>query len=813
MTADNELSSDKLYRAVDPDQFDFETTDDLDPFEGVLGQPRAVEAVKFGLGIEAEGYNLFALGPAGTGKHSLLDEFFEEKAAGQAVPSDWVYVNNFDQPHKPSAIELPAGEGVEFADGIESLIEELQTALESAFESDEYQNRRQQIQQEVQEQQEGQLDELRKRAESEDLRLLRTPAGLGFAPVRDGEVIEPDNYSALSEEERSEIESKVSELQEELQQIMRQLPRMQREAQERMRKLNREMANLAVGGLLDDMRGKYKELPRVVSYLEAFESDVVENVRDFLPRDESDESSRMAGVLSPFGSGGGDVRLRRYRVNVLVDHSESDHAPTVDEDNPTYPNLIGRVEHIPQLGALLTDFNLIKAGALHRANGGYLLLDARKVLLQPYAWEGLKRALRSGEIRIESPGQAYGLITTISLEPEPIPLDLKVALVGDRQLYYMLDALDPEFGPLFKVMADFDDQMDRTDEGQHGYAELIGTLVHKENLRPFSKAAVARVIERSARISGDAEKLSTRIRQINDLLRESNYWAGENGNGVVRADDVQAAIDAQSHRADRLRERMQEAIVRETILIGTKGEAVGQINGLSVIQLGEYAFGRPSRITARVRLGSGQVVDIEREVELGGPLHSKGVMILAGFLGARYAEHVPLSLSASLVFEQSYGGVDGDSASSAELYALLSAIGELPLRQSLAVTGSVNQKGEVQAIGGVNEKIEGFFDVCQARGLTGDQGVVIPASNIKHLMLRNDVRNAVEAGDFHIYPVETVDQGIERLTGLAAGQRDESGTYPPESVNGKVQAALNRMAEQRKTFHKPGSDANGEDAS
>jgi lon-related putative ATP-dependent protease len=455
------------------------------------------------------------------------------------------------------------------------------------------------------------------------------------------------------------------------------------------------------------------------------------------------------------------------------------------------------------MGALLTDFNLIKAGALHRANGGYLLLDARKVLLQPYAWEGLKRALHAQEIRIESPGQAYGLITTISLEPEPIPLDVKLALVGDRSLYYMLDALDPEFGTLFKVMADFDGSMDRDRSSQRSYARLLARLVRKEGLRPFKKDAIGRVIERSARMVGDSEKLSTQMRLITDLLREADYWAGHNGNGMVTAADVQKALDAKIHRADRLREKSQESILRQTILIDTKGEKVGQVNGLSVMMLGDFAFGRPSRITARVRMGSGEVVDIEREAELGGPLHAKGVMILAGFLGERYAEQQPLSLSASLVFEQTYGGIEGDSASSAELYALLSAIGDLPLRQSLAVTGSVNQRGEVQAIGGANEKIEGFFDICQQRGLTGEQGVLIPTANVKHLMLRQDVIDAVKAGKFHVYPVETVDQGIELLAGLPAGKRGADGEYPADSVNGRVQAAITQLAERRQGFLHP----------
>ncbi|MFP3852722.1 MAG: Lon protease family protein [Anaerolineales bacterium] len=793
------LKAKDLYQAVDHSILDFETTEELEGYEGVLGQPRAVDAVHFGIGIQAEGYNIFALGPAGTGKHSLLTEFFEEKAAEQPAPSDWAYVHNFDQPHKPNAMEFPTGKGTEFREDMEQLVEELRGALESTFESEEYQNRRQEIQQEVQEGQEKQLEELRKKAEEEGLTLLRTPAGLGFAPVRDGEVIAPEEFSQLPDDEREEIEEKVNELQEELQRIMSQIPRMQREAQERMRELNQEMAHLAVGGLIEGLREKYKDMPEVIEYLNDVEDDVVENIRDFLPQPNAggqDQQQSSQSAMSPHGRAG----LRRYQVNVIVDHSDSEHGPAITEDNPTYQNLIGRVEHIPQMGALLTDFNLIKPGALHLANGGFLLLDARRVLLQPYAWDGLKRALRAGEIRIESPGQAYGLITTISLEPEPIPINLKVALTGDRRLYYLLAALDPEFDQLFKVMADFEGSMDRSEESQQDYAQLIATLIKKEELRHFDKEAVGRLIERGARIVGDSEKLTVRMRLITDLLREANYWANENGNGVVKRADVDKAIESKIYRADRLRERMQEAILRETILIDTEGEATGQINGLSVVQLGDFAFGRPSRITAKVRLGKGQVVDIEREVDLGGPLHSKGVMILSGFLGARYAEEVPLSLAATLVFEQSYGGVDGDSASSAELYALLSAIGEFPIRQSMAVTGSVNQQGQVQAIGGVNEKIEGFFDLCKERGLTGDQGVLIPQSNVKHLMLRQDVVEAVEAGDFHIYPVETVDEGIELLTGLEAGQRDEEGEYPEESVNGRVQRALNELAERRAKF-------------
>jgi lon-related putative ATP-dependent protease len=561
------------------------------------------------------------------------------------------------------------------------------------------------------------------------------------------------------------------------------------------------MANFAVGGLIDELREKYADFPDVVDHLDAVQEDVVENAEDFLPS-EQNASNLMAALQGGQGQRAQrrEGRMRQYQVNLIVDHSESEHAPVVYEDNPTYQNLVGRIEHIAQMGALMTDFNLIKPGALHKANGGYLLLDARKVLTQPYAWDALKRALQAGKVRIESLGRRLSLISTVSLEPEPIPLDVKVGLFGDRLLYYLLYQLDPDFAKLFKVEADFEERMDRDEENQQVYARLIATMVDEHELRPFDQEAVARVIERSARMVGDADKLSTERESIEDLLREANHWAKEEESEVVTAAHIQRAIDAQVYRADRVRDRMQEAILRETVLIDTEGEEVGQVNGLSVIPLSNFAFGRPTRITARVSMGKGEVVDIEREVELGGPIHSKGVLILAGFLGARYAEEKPLSLSASLVFEQSYSGVEGDSASSAELYALLSAIAEVPLKQSLAVTGSVNQRGQVQAIGGVNEKIEGFFDICEARGLTGEQGVLIPAANVKHLMLRHDVVEAVEEGQFHIYPVETVDEGLEMMTGIPAGERDEEGNYPEDTVNHKVEARLSELAEMRAKF-------------
>ena len=795
------LEPTELYQHCDPEQFGFETTAGLEAIKQVVGQPRAVEAMQFGMGIGQEGYNIFALGPPGTGKRSVIRQFFERRAESEPVPDDWCYVNNFEESHKPRAIRLPAGKGGDFRDDMENLVEELHTALSSAFESEEYQTRRQAIQEEFQEQQAQAFEEIQKQAQGENVALIRTPVGFAAAPVRDGEVLSPEEIQNIPEEEQERLREKVSELQEQLRKALRQMPSQQREMQERMKELDRGVASFAISGLIDELRQEYSDFSQIVEYLDAVQKDIVDHAKQLLSSEE--EQSGLAAMLQ-----GGTQRramasqalLRRYRVNVLVDHGDSQGAPVVYEDHPTYQNLVGRVEHRAQFGALLTDFNLIKPGALHRANGGYLILDARKVLTQPYAWDGLKRVLEAREIRIESIGQMLSLISTISLEPEAIPLRVKVALFGDRLLYYLLWQLDPDFAELFKVEVDFEEQMDRDGENQQLYARLISTLANREELRSLDRDAVARVIERSARMVGDAEKLSIRMRGITDLLHEANYWAGESGNDVITATDVQRAIDAQIYRADRLRERMQEAILRETVLIDTMGSEIGQVNGLSVISLGNFMFGRPSRITARVRMGKGEVVDIEREVELGGPIHSKGVLILSGYLGSRYAPEYPLSLSASLVFEQSYGGVEGDSASLAELCALLSALADAPIKQSLAVTGSVNQHGDVQPIGGVNEKIEGFFDACKAKGLTGDQGVLMPAANVEHLMVRQDVVEAAERGEFSVYPVANVDEAIELLTGLPAGRRDEQGVFPEGSINQRVESRLIELAERGRDF-------------
>ena len=807
MTTIEPLAASALYRHCDPDNFTFQTTDELTSSIEVIGQERALAALRFGVGIEQEGFNLFALGPQGTGKQAAVQQYLQEKAAGEPTPPDWCYVHNFEQQHQPQALRLPPGRGADFKRNMDNLLEELFAVIPAAFESEEYQMQRQAIAEELQQKQEESLEALTKRAREQDIALVRTQAGLAFAPMRDGEVIAPDQFMTLPEEERQRIQNQISELQDQLQEAMRQMPNWSRQTRERLKELNQEVATLSIAPLVEELRQKYSDFPPVLAYLEVVQNDVTDNVDKFLQahsqqsqtlvRSDGDApaAGRQLSRSSPF--------FNRYRVNLLVDHSQDKGAPVVFENHPVYANLIGRVEHLAQMGALLTDFTLIKPGSLHRANGGYLILEARQLLLQPYAWEGLKRALQAGRITIESLGQMLSVISTVSLEPEPIPLDVKVVLLGDRLLYYLLYQHDPEFAELFKVAADFESEMPRSQDNNSAYALLIGSLVHKNHLRPFDRSAVARVIEYSSRLVSDVEKLSTHMQSLADLLSEANYWAGQADQEVVNAAHVQQAVDAQAYRNGRLRERMQEAILRDTVLIDTSGQRVGQINGLSVLMVGNYAFGRPSRITARVRLGKGEVIDIERQVEMGGPIHSKGVLILSGFLGGRYAVDRPLSLSASLVFEQSYAGVEGDSASSAELYALLSALAEVPIKQFFAVTGSVNQHGQVQAIGGVNEKIEGFFDICRERGLTGDQAVLIPVANVKNLMLRRDVVDAVAEGRFHVYPVATIDQGIEILTGLPAGEPDEEGNYPEGTFNHKVAGRLAALAQKQREFGKP----------
>ena len=795
------LLPDQLYQSTDPNQFSFETSDQVEDLTEIIGQPRAVEAIRFGTGMQGRGYNIYALGPSGTGKRSLVTKFFQERAISETIPHDWCYVYNFDQDHKPKAIQLPPGMGTKFQADMDRFVDDLRNALSTAFESDEYRTRRQMVESEIEERQEAAFEDLQAKATQDNFALLRTPAGLVFAPAKDGEVIPPDDFKQLPEETRQQMEKRVQGLQKELKTLLQQIPVWQRELHGNTRELNHEITEVAVISILSELKTEYDSFPQVLEYLQAVQKDVVDNASRFLESDEHSDKPKggdsLTALLTPSRSG--SPLMLRYEVNLFVDNQASQGAPVIFEDNPTYKNLIGRVEQMARMGALVTDFTLIKPGSLHLANGGYLVMDARKVLTQPYAWEALKRALETQQVRIESPGEMLGMLSTVSLEPQPVPMNVKVALLGDRLLYYLLSQSDPEFNELFKVQADFAEEVPRTADNQKLYARMIATFARQNELRPLNREAIARVIEHCARVVGDSQRLTIQVNHIVDLLNEAEYWAGENGNQSINAADIQKAIDARTYRSDRVRERYQENILRETIMISTQGSQVGQINGLSVVQMGDFSFGFPSRITASVRRGKGDVIDIEREVELSGPIHSKGVLILAGFLGQRYASDEPLSLSASLVFEQSYGGVEGDSASSAELYALLSVISGVPIKQSLAVTGSVNQHGQVQAIGGVNEKVEGFFDICKERGLTGEQGVLIPAANVKHLMLNQEIRDAVADGLFNIYPISEIDQGIELLTGIPIGQPDQEGKYPSETISGRVQARLEKLAEKKDT--------------
>lgn len=782
MTTITPLDTQQLHRACDPEQFTFRTTAELADLTDIIGQARAMDAVRFGSDIRREGYNLFVLGSSGMGKHSLVQQLLENRASREAEPADWCYLNNFAQPHKPKTLKLPCGKGEALRQHMERLVDYLRSAVPVQFESEEYRNRINAIQKEYSERQEREITELGEEAEKKEIILLRTPEGFALAPSHNREVIPPEEYNKLPQERKDKIEADIGELQTHLEKILSHLPQRRRERSECIKQLNHEMMRSAVAHMIDELRALYADLPDVLAYFDAVQQDMVMHVDDFRKPDESINISGMSVVTHQ--------TFNNYQVNVLTCNHQKPGAPVVCEDNPTYSNLVGRVEHVSQFGALVTHFTLIKPGALHRANGGYLLLDIRKVLMQPFAWEGLKRALQARKIHIESLGQVYSLVSTVSLEPEPVPLDVKVVLFGERLSYYLLQEYDPEFKELFKVAADFEETIERTPENHFLYAQLIATLARKEGLLPYDRHAVARVIDHSARLTGDSQKLSMHMRSIADLLHEADYWARANNSDAVRASDVQQAIDAQIRRQARIRDRLYEAIQRNILMIATHGAVTGQVNGLSVIELGGFAFAQPTRITATTRFGKGDVINVEREAKLSGAIHSKGVFILSSFLAARYAKNQPLALSASLAFEQSYGMIDGDSASLAELCALLSNLADAPVNQALAVTGSINQLGQAQAIGAVNEKIEGFFDICSARGLTGDQGVLIPAANVQHLMLRRDIFDAAAAGKFHIYAVTTIDQAIALLTGLAAGEADANGEYPANSINGLVAARL-----------------------
>lgn len=783
-----ELKVEQLYKKCNPAKFDFNSTADLEERLSALGQDRAISAVELGINIKSKGYNLFCFGPEGTGKTSLVKRILEKEAMQRPTPCDWVYVYNFEEPHKPAAISFAAGQAPEFAKDIDDLIEDLSTVIPALVDSDEYKAAVEIIRQKYKAKKDEYIALLQKKAKGKSVSLLHMPVGLVVAPVKNGEVLSPEAFEQLSPEEKKQISEDINAMQVEIENTAQDLPDWEEKERTEIEHLREKLAKNIIGKPVDALRKKYKQHKEVNEFLKAAQKNILDNLEDYLPSESQpsagNEEDPLNVLLSRMNKNEED-KFAKFKVNVIVKNTPESGAPIILLDHPTQGNLVGKVERVQQYGALLTDFTLIKAGALHQANGGFLLIDARKLLLQPYAWDSLKRALASKMIKIESPSDETSF-TTISLDPQPIPLDIKVILTGDEELYELLSERDPDFSDYFKVEADFGTVMDRTEENEIEYAKLIGSLSKKKKIRSLNKQAVAKVIEYSSRLAEDSGKLTAHIASIGDLLREADYWARKSNSKQIGKNHITQAIAQQIYRSDRINKAMLEQIDKGTILMDVEGERVGQINGLVVYNFSRNSFGKPARITTQVRMGTGEFVDIEREIQMSGPIHTKGVLILQALLSNRFAKRKPLSLSASIVFEQSYGGVDGDSASSTEYYCLLSAIAELPIKQSIAVTGSINQFGEVQPIGGVNEKIEGFFEVCKYKGLTGKQGVIIPRTNVDNLMLKEEILEAVENSLFHIYAVDTVDDGIEILTGVPAGKRDKNGKYPKGSVNDLV---------------------------
>ena len=787
----NELPPEKLRRTCDPNVLQCKSTKEIAPLREIIGQERAVRALKFGLGIKDKGFNIYVAGYPGSGRTTAVKNFLEEIAMNNPVPPDWCYVNNFADEYTPKAIKLPPGKAKNFQKDMKTFVEDAKRALRKAFESEDYGAKRENTIKLVETQRKQLIDQLSVEAQKESFVIQTTPIGLLLIPIIKGKPVTEEELLALPQKTRSEIQEKRAHLESQLRTAMRQFMDLDRKAHDEIEKVNREVALYAIGHLVAELTESYKGFQDVPAYLKDVQDDILNNVAQFIKG--PDEAPQTPFPLPWMAR---EPSFKKYEVTVMVDNSEVKGAPVVMAPNPTYHHLFGRIEREAQFGALVTDFTMIRGGFLHKANGGYMIVPVEELLTNPFSYEGLKRALRSEHINVEEIEERYGFAVTKTLKPEPIPLNVKVVLIGDPYLYQQLYMLDREFNELFKVKADFDTTMPRTDDSMIQYAAFVCTLCQKENLKHLDGSGLAKLIEHSSRLAQDQLKLSTRFAEVADIAREANFYAAQGNSEYITSEHVKKAVEEKIYRSKMIQEKIQEMIKRNFLLIDTEAENVGQVNGLSVASLGDFAFGMPSRVTVSIGLGREGVIDIEKEAKMGGPIHTKGVLILSGYLNEKYAKDKPLSLSARLVFEQNYEGVEGDSASSTELYAILSNLSGLPIKQSIAVTGSVNQKGEVQAIGGVNEKIEGYFEVCKVKGLTGKQGVMIPESNVQNLMLKEEIVDTVKAGKFHIYSVKTIDEGIEVLTGMRAGAKGKNDVFEEGTVNARVDKRFKEMADK-----------------
>ena len=794
-----ELKAGEVRRTIDPSVFHCDSTEQLKAIDGIIGQERAIKSLKFGLGIDRKGFNVFVTGTTGTGRTTAIKNFLEMVAARKNIPCDWCYVHNFDDEYHPKALKLPAGKGKLLAKDMEELVENVSNSISQSFTSKEYAERRSEITESLNKKRESVTERFQNKAQSQGFLLKPTAVGIALVPGRDSQPMSDEEWEKLGDEEKKEFKENRERLAKELKEVTGELHEEERSTQKEIEETDKEVVRYAIDHLFDELKKKYAELPSVLEYFDRVENDMLENYKQFTEKKE--EGSNPYALLQ---SAAQKQSLSKYAMNVLVDNSELRGAPVILELNPTYQNLVGRIDKEARFGALTTDFTQIKAGSLHRANGGYIALKVEDLLSNFQSWAALKRSIRDGKLEIEEIGERLGFMSTKTIRPEPIELDLKVIVIGEPIFYHLLYRLDFEFKELFKVKADFDTRMEY-EKYLNDYIGVICKLRSEENMKHLDSSALASIVEHSIRLAGDREKLSAMFADISDVVREADYWTSESGDVLISAKHVRKAIEEKVYRSNLIQQRINEMIDNGTLIVSTEGKTIGQINGLSILDLGNYAFGKPTRITASTGIGREGLVDIEREVKLGGPIHSKGVMILTGYIADHYTQNVPLPLAARIVFEQSYEEVEGDSASSAELYALLSAIADVPLKQNFSVTGSVNQWGEVQAVGGINEKIEGFYEVCKARGLRNDESVIIPRSNVRNLMLKEEVVRAVDEGKFHVYAISSIDEGMRLLTGKKMGKKVTGGDYEKGTINDRIQKRLLEMAKRYVSFAKAGN--------